>query len=411
MIDWSQLKMSDLNTQGASAVAEIVKAATSSPEVAEHPISQGAETGTQQESSSDVAVTGFELAEGVSTEEQAIKVAVPKVFSPRANTNITVHRRTNPDGSFEFILTDEDSSWMRKNENFITAPPIGVEATEELLALLTEETHEYFNVLDSDADKSSLGDHGDITNLTKLKTFSAEHGGLLNILITGIRSITVSSRLLQKAMNSDAPLLNGAMTIAYQVDGQEGVMKYRLVGQITHNLVAKIAQVSGEDLLRDLQKAAEAKPKKAKQKKIAAKVEEVQESKPVDFDQQQPDFNGNASAVALATGAVERRHRENQQRETEGQLAKAHKQQQQQHQQQMRAAQGVGQDVRRLIEMVEILVQENRDMKRQLSDTKGLANTLQRELNSNRAVIKELLETNKGITDTLSTILDALIEK
>jgi hypothetical protein len=188
-------------------------------------------------------------------------------------------------------------------------------------------------------------------------------------------------------------------------------MKYRLVGQITHNLVAKIAQVSGEDLLRDLQKAAEAKPKKVKQKKLAAKTEEAQETKPVNFDEQQPDFNGNASAVALASGAVERRHRENQQREAEGQLAKAHKQQQQQHQQQMRAAQGVGQDVRRLIEMVEILVQENRDMKRQLSDTKGLANTLQRELNSNRAVIKELLETNKGITDTLSTILDALIEK
>ena len=378
--------MSDLNTQSAAAVAEI-ETGTSTQEASGTSVPAGAETRTLEESLSDVVVTGFSPApiEGMETTAapEAV-VKVPKVFKPREMTNFTVNRRANPDGSYEFIVTDEDSAWLRKGENFVTGSPVGVDATESLLSSLAEETQVYFTVLDSDGDKSTLGDKGDLANLTKLKNFCDNHDGLNAILTRGIRSINIGSRLLQKSMGTEDTVVNGAVTIAYQVEGEEGVMKYRLVGEIARHLVSKIVEIGG-DLVTEVVKPAEPRPAKAKKTKVKNEGKQPVAKVEPDYETEQP--HHTASTVdALIQG-----------RQPHGAGARP-------------GAPGAAssQDIKRLTAMVEALVVDNREIRKALQNAQGFNQALQRELREYKAVNKDISETNKALLSSLNSILDVL---
>lgn len=362
--------MSDIENQQATAVAEVAPLAASFAPEAPSTVETTESTTPSlslEASLPDLVVTGF-TADSATTEASVVaevKVAEEelKVFTPREGTDLIVNRRENPDGSYEFILTDQDDSWLRKNEHFVTSAPVGKELTQQLLKLLADETETYFTVLESDGDKTTLGDKGDMRNLTRLQAF-VEDIPLMHILTDGVRSINAGSRLLQKALRSDAKVINGAMTIAYQVSGHEGVMKYRLVGEINRELVVKVAELAGQ-LMIDVGTPPE--PKQKKPKKLVAEVQQ-----------------GTAEVVEAKVQPAA----------TPARPARPH----------------VGGDanLQRLTAMVEALVVDNREIRKALQTTQGLNQALRQEIKESRGLNRELLDTNTSMLESMSLILDVL---
>lgn len=358
--------MSDINTQAA-----VVATATQSSGAEDAVDSQQqiqAVAGTTAESQQDVMVPGEAedthdtlpvSTSTIETDDEIRKEYAVKVFTPRENTDFVFHRRENLDKSHEFILTHSEHEWLKRNEAFKTGSPVGLDITSQILALLVAQTHEFFTILDSDSEKPPVGDVGDITNLNKLKNFAGDHEhGLGQVLAFGIRAINIGSRLLQKASTATTNTVKGAMTIAYQVGGVEGVHKYRLIGDIDTELINAISLYGGDlakEVLTVTKKKNEPKPAPAKNDSNASVKE---------------------TSSAEAPRGINRTNTD--------------------------------QMLHRLVGYCEALVVDNREIRRQLTQVSGANVGLARELRETKNAVKDLQDTNRAILSSMNAVLDEL---
>lgn len=386
--------MHDLNTQSAAAVIEAEVPQVSTPELAEPQVEASAVASTQQASNDDVVVETPAETVIEQHESQAGVSTAPKAFIPYESMNLVLNRRPNADNTFEYYVTNNKSDWLEKHGNFVSGNPIGIEESDRLIELLADETDEFLTVLDSNGGEVDLPDEGDQKNLMKLRDYVAQVGGTKALLMKGLRYIAFGSRLVARAKKSNNRVVSGLISIAYQVEGEKAISKYRLVGQMSRHLVLCLSAIGG-DLVMDDVETAPPKPKaEPKQKPVKNKEEKGTEKTNNQNDANRartaadPARGSNAHLLdtfAAGTRAVQRQMQEleSQGDHLEGQLD-------------------------HLIQLVEAIVVDNREIHKKLESTQSFNQALQREVREGRRVNSELLETNKSLTQTLVLILDKL---
>lgn len=290
-------------------------------------------------------------------------------FIGRGETNLIVHRRRATDKHHVFDFVDAvGGSWYHKEEGTVTSEPAGVQPTHEMISALAEETLEFFQVIEVSGGEKRQ-DEGDVKNLTKLKNFVDEDESttgtqlevLASLLRAGIRSINIGERLIQKAVLSKSKQINGTITIGYQINGQEGVNRYRLVGDISRDLIISIAKLGGELVDEVLKKPEPQEPKTA----VKAVAKNSEQQKPVQ----------------------------------QGQTNRSD------------AAPGNAQLSRRLIETNEALIMEQRRLQKQVDALSAANKRLQDESKAQQALLKEVLASNDAIMKAVGVVTKALLDR
>lgn len=304
-----------------------------------------------------VAATAAVIADAKSGEMQE---RPDYAFMGRDSTNMIVHRRANPDSHFVFDVVDvEGGTWYNKKDDVVTSAPAGIDASHDLLMELAEETVAFFAVIDADAEGKPQ-DQSDIVNLTKLRDFARAmpNENLVHnvavLLINGFRSININDRLIQKAMAVNTKEVSGTITIGYQIHGQQGVHKYRLVGDIERQLILSIAKIGGVTVSEVLNKQ---KPKTNKPKAVP--------------EQPQAQATNNRSD----------------------------------------ATPGNAQLMRRLIETNEALIVDQRRMQKLIETMAAKNAELQRDVKNANATIKAVLDSNNEVMRSLATLTKAMLER
>lgn len=282
-------------------------------------------------------------------------------FVGRDETNMIVHRISNTETHHVFDVVDAvGGTWYSKKDQAVTSEPAGVQKSHELIAALAEETVEYFAVIEAEGtDKPQ--DPGDVNNLIKLREFALKIDptnlveSVSAILRTGFRSINIGERLIQKATaSSHAKQISGTITIGYQIDGQQGVHKYRLVGDISRNLIMDIAAIGGS-VVSDVIKKPTTK---------AAKVKNAEQ--PAQPRQQAERSDAQAGGAQLS---------------------------------------------RRLIDINEALIVEHRQTKGKVDSLMASNNDLRREVKESKALIKEVLDSNNQLMAAVAALTKALLDR
>jgi hypothetical protein len=280
-------------------------------------------------------------------------------FVGRESTNMIVHRRANPDSHYVFDIVDSvGGTWYNKKDDVVTSEAAGVDASHTLVMALAEETVNFFSVIDIESTGEKQQDQGDITNLSKLRSFAQAlpNENLVHnvavLLMSGFRSINIGDRLIQKAMAANTEEVSGTITIGYQIHGQQGVHKYRLVGDIKRELILGIAAIGGTVVSEVLNKQ---KPKSNKPK--AAIEQSV----------------NNTPRSDVGTGGA--------------QLS------------------------RRLIEINEALIVDHRKLQQTVNSQSATIDSLQKDIKKLTTIVKQLTDSNDAILKSVSQVAKTLLDR
>lgn len=314
-----------------------------------------------------LAAAGEAILEGL--EEGSIEIVErPNYkFVGREDTNFIVHRRKSPDKHHVFDFVDAvGGSWYNKVEDIVTSEPAGVDLSHEVIMVLAEETVNFFPVIEA-TEGEVRHDQGDVKNLIRFRDFVSEvdssaysqaHSAAA-LLRAGIRSINIGDRLIQKAIQSKAKEINGTITIGYQIGGLEGVNKYRLVGDISRDLILAIAKLGGTTVSEVLKKPVVKEPK----------------SNPINnnTEQNKPVNNGQQAARSDANP-------------------------------------GNAQLMRRLIDMNEALVADSRRLQRQVDFLTEINKQQRADAKANRDLLNQVLDSNNLIMQAIGSLSRAVLE-
>lgn len=386
--------MYDLNTQSAAAVIEAEVPQVSTPELVEPPVEVSVDASTQQ-AVNDNAVENKPAEVIEQPESQAHANPAHKAFTPHESLNLVVNRRANSDDTYEFYIANEGSDWLHKHGNFTSGSPIGIEETKAVIGMLAEETHEFLTVLDSVGDSNALRDEGDMKNLAKLRDYIAQIGDVTTLLTKGIRYISVGSRLITNAKKATDNVVSGLISISYQIEGEKSVMKYRLVGQMSRELVLKLADIGGplvHDVVPEPKHEVKTKPKAEVKEKPAKKNKGEKPSNQYGANHDRAPHDNAYALHSQMLDAVNAGNRNTQRLLQEIENQGDHNEGRIEH----------------LTEMMEALVVDNRELNKKMESMHGFSQALQREVRETRKVNTELLETNQSLTKTLVLILDKL---
>ena len=225
----------------------------------------------------DVAGSGF-----------VAKRAQPPVtrFVPRDQTDFVYHRKLNKDGSFDFFIADATVAVeLAKDAVVVTTEPVGLDVSDNLIAALVKETEIFFAALDDSEHERRPSDQSDLANLRRLRDFVTPERSLHQLLTNGINAINIGSRLIQRTRdqiidrNDMSTAVSGMITVRYQVEGHGQVFKYRLVGDISKELISELTDAVGNtEVMQEIfdcqpsKKPGKTKPAKSTEKQASPKV-------------------------------------------------------------------------------------------------------------------------------------------